>query len=75
MMMRFCVFLISYGLVVISTTQLMIYLNYRSIGYDWQAVASYMISSVDFVIWVLALFCLLMSVFYRGPLRFPFSSK
>lgn len=75
MLMRFCLFLISYGLVVISTTQLMIYLNYRSIGYDWRAVFSYMVASIDFMIWVFALFFLFMSVFYRGPLRFPFSSK
>ncbi len=73
--MRFCLFLISYGLVVMSTTQLMIYLNYRSIGYEWRVVFYYMVRTVDFFIWLISLFILVTSVFYRGPLRFPFSSK
>lgn len=73
--MRFFLFLMSYGLVVISTTQLIMYLNYRTIGYAWSVVFYYMVRTTDFVIWLIALLLLLMSVFYRGPLRFPFSSK
>lgn len=72
--MRFLLFLISYGLLVISSAQLIIYLNYRSLGYDWDAVFYYIIRTADFTIFVTSAIILMIIVFFRGPFGSPFSS-
>ena len=34
-MTRLFIFLISYGLIVITVSQMIFYFNYRSLGYEW----------------------------------------
>lgn len=73
-MTRFFLFLISYGLLVISTSQMIIYLNYRTIGYKWDAVLYYIVRTPDFMILIVSAVTMVIIVFFRGPLRSPFSS-
>lgn len=74
-LLRFFIFLISYGLLISSLTQMILYLNYRSLGYDWSAVFSYIVQTPDFYLLIFALVLLILSVYVRGPLRFPFVLK
>lgn len=74
-MTRFFLFLICYGLLVMSTSQIIIYLNYRSIGYEWDAVFYYIIRTADFMILVVSALTMMIIVFVRGPFGSPFSSE
>lgn len=73
-LIRLFVFLMSYGLLVVSSAQLILYLNYRSLGHDWDAVFYYMIRTADFSIFIGSLLTLMLIVFFRGPFGSPFSS-
>ncbi len=71
-MTRLFLFLISYGLVVISATQIIFYLNYRSLGYEWHQVFYFIIRTGDFALLVVSGIILAITVAYRGPSRSPF---
>ncbi len=71
---RFFIFLLSYGLLVVSSAQLILYLNYRSLGYEWDVVIYYIIRTTDFTIFIGSLITLMLIVFFRGPFGSPFSS-
>ena len=73
-MTRFFLFLISYGLLVMSTAQVIFYFNYRTIGYEWSQVFYFIIRTADFAILVVSAITLMIIVSYRGPSRSPFSS-
>ncbi|SUI99911.1 Uncharacterised protein [Sporosarcina pasteurii] len=73
-MTRFFIFLISYGLLVMSTAQIIIYLNYRTLGHTWDAVLYYIVRTPDFAILVISAVTMIIIVSFRGPLRLPFSS-
>lgn len=73
-MIRFFLFLMSYGLLVISAAQIIIYLNYRTLGYDWDAVLYYIVRTPDFAILIGSGLLMVLIVFSQGPLRSPFSS-
>lgn len=71
-MTRLFLFLISYGLVVISTTQIIFYLNYRSLGYEWRQVFFFIVRTGDFALLVVSVIILTFTVAYRAPSRSPF---
>ena len=73
-MTRFFLFLISYGLVVMSTAQIIFYFNYRTLGYEWNQVFYFIVRTADFAIFITSVLVLMITVSYRGPSRFPFYS-
>lgn len=72
-MNRFVLFLFSYGMCVISCSNLILYLNYRTLGYSWTAVLLYILNSVELYIAGGALILMFIVVYGLGPSRFPFS--
>lgn len=73
-MARFFIFLMSYGLLVVSAAQLVFYFNYRTLGYEWSQVFYFIVRTTDFAVFVGAAILLTIIVSYRGPWRSPFSS-
>ncbi|GLC87745.1 hypothetical protein [Lysinibacillus piscis] len=49
-MFRFFLFLISYGFMILSLGNLVLYLNYRTLGYSWIAVLRFMTQTTEFYI-------------------------
>jgi hypothetical protein len=74
-MTRLFIFLISYGLIVITATQMIFYLNYRSLGYEWGEIVDYIVGSADFALFSIAVIILILSVSVRAPSRLPFSRE
>jgi hypothetical protein len=74
-MTRLFIFLISYGLIVITATQMIFYLNYRSLGYEWSEIVDYIVGSADFALFSIAVIILILSVSVRAPSRLPFSRE
>ncbi|SIT68835.1 hypothetical protein [Edaphobacillus lindanitolerans] len=70
-MNRFFLFLFSYGLCVITMSHLVLYLNYRALGYSWEVVFRHIFSTIDFKVMLASLAVLLLTVSGRGPLRLP----
>lgn len=70
---RFVLFLFSYGICVMSCSNLILYLNYRTLGYSWHAVGWYILSSVELYLAFGALLTMFIVVFAQGPSRSPFS--
>lgn len=75
MITRIFIFLISYGLIVVTVSQMIFYFNYRSFGYSWDQVFYYILRTPDFKLFVIALVMLVLTVSYRAPLRAPFSEE
>lgn len=71
-MTRFFLFLISYGVCVISVSNVLLYLNYRTLGYSWEAVISFILSSHELYIAIGSFFILFIVIFDLIPWRFPF---
>lgn len=72
-MVRYMIFLISYGFTVLSFSNCILYLNYRTLGYSWPAVASFIIQTTEFYIGIVSFIVLLIVVYDLNPLRPPFS--
>ncbi|RQW75482.1 hypothetical protein EBB45_06435 [Lysinibacillus composti] len=72
-MFRFMVFLISYGICVVSISNLILYLNYRTLGYSWRAVANYMLGTTELYLAIVSLGILFILIFDLIPSRSPFS--
>ncbi len=73
-MFRYVVFLISYGLCVMAITNCILYLNYRTLGYSWQAVLSYIINRPEIYLAGICLAIMFIVVYDLIPSRFPSSS-
>lgn len=71
-MLRFMIFLISYGICVISVGNLLLYLNYLALGYSWSAVGSYLLTTAELYLAIGSLIVLFIVVFDLIPSRFPF---
>ncbi|OMC81734.1 hypothetical protein BK130_13795 [Viridibacillus sp. FSL H8-0123] len=71
--MRLLFFLTFYGLIVISSTHMILYLNYRALGYTWTAVFMFILHTVDFKIFIGSSIGLVIVYFSQGPSRLPFS--
>lgn len=72
-MFRYIVFLISYGFTVLSFSNCILYLNYRTLGYSWPAVLSFIVQTAEFYIGLGSLIVLFIVVYDLIPLRPPFS--
>lgn len=74
-MTRFFLFLISYGLIVITASQIIFYFNYRTLGYEWKQVFTYILQTADFYLFILSAIILILTVFVRVPSRLPSSRE
>ncbi|GKV57896.1 hypothetical protein NCCP2222_38430 [Sporosarcina sp. NCCP-2222] len=66
-MTRIFFFLISYGLIVITVTNMIFYLNYVTLGHGWKQVMLFIISTTDFLIFIVATIILILTVYVRAP--------
>lgn len=73
-MFRYVIFLISYGLCVIAITNCILYLNYRTLGYSWRAVLSYLINRPEIYVAGICLASMFIVVYDLIPSRSPSSS-
>ncbi len=74
-MTRLFLFLISYGLIVVTVSNMILYFNYRSLGYEWQQIFYFIMHTADFTLFVLAAITLILTVYVRVPSRLPFSRE
>ena len=72
-MTRFFLFLFSYGLCVMNISHLILYLNYRTLGYSWRVVFMFLLQTVEFYVALGAFIILIIVVFDLNPLRSPSS--
>ncbi len=72
-MTRLFLFLISYGLIVVTVSNMIFYFNYRALGYEWQQIFYYILHTADFMLFVLAVLVLILTVYVRVPSRLPSS--
>ncbi|OXS77098.1 hypothetical protein B1B04_01465 [Lysinibacillus sp. KCTC 33748] len=49
-MVRLFLFLVSYGLLILSVGNLILYLNYRTLGYTWIVVFKFMAQTAAFYV-------------------------
>lgn len=71
-MARVFIFLISYGLIVVTVSHMIFYFNYISLGYSWKQIFLFIIQTADFALFIMAVILLMLSVFARGPSQSPF---
>lgn len=74
-MTRLFLFLMSYGLLVITITHMIFYFNYRSLGYEWKQIFHFIIRTADFTLFVLSALTLILTVGVRAPSRIPSSEE
>jgi phosphoglycerol transferase MdoB-like AlkP superfamily enzyme len=74
-MTRTFLFLISYGLIVITISNMIFYFNYRALGYEWNEIFRYIFQTADFALFVIAACILILTVYVRVPSRLPFSRQ
>lgn len=72
-MFRYVLFLISYGLCIMSITQCILYLNYRTLGYSWSAVFKFLLHTTELYLALGSLIVLFSVVYDLGPSRSPSS--
>ncbi|MDI7742864.1 hypothetical protein QMK38_12700 [Lysinibacillus fusiformis] len=72
-MFRFMLFLFSYGICVMSVGNLLLYLNYRSLGYSWSAVWAFIAGTNELYLAIGSIVILFILIFDLSPSRFPFS--
>lgn len=70
---RFVLFLFCYGLCVMSVSNMILYLNYRTLGYSWHAVLLYIVNGAELYLALAALIGMFSVVYGLGPSRSPFS--
>jgi hypothetical protein len=75
LMTRIFLFLISYGLIVVTVSQIIFYFNYRSFGYDWYQIIYFIIHTADFALFVVATIMIILTVYVRVPSRLPSSRE
>jgi uncharacterized BrkB/YihY/UPF0761 family membrane protein len=74
-MTRIFLFLISYGLIVVTVSQMILYFNFRSLGYDWHQIIYFIIHTADFALFVVAAIMIVLTVYVRVPSRLPSSRE
>lgn len=74
-MTRIFLFLISYGLIVVTVSHMIFYFNYRSLGYDWHQIIYFIIHTADFALFVVSTIMLILTVYVRVPSRLPSSRE
>ncbi len=73
LMTRIFLFLISYGLIVITVSNMILYFNYRSLGYNWHQIFYFIIHTADFALFAVSTIMIILTVYVRVPSRFPSS--
>ncbi|PYF06530.1 hypothetical protein BJ095_109103 [Ureibacillus chungkukjangi] len=71
-MFRFMLFLFSYGICVMSVGNLLLYLNYRTLGYSWSAVWAFIVTTNELYMAIGSIVILFILIFDLSPSRFPF---
>lgn len=56
-----------------SISNIILYLNYRTLGYSWRAVMLYILNSAEFYLAIATLGIMFIVVFALTPSRSPFS--
>ena len=74
-MTRIFLFLISYGLIVVTVSQMIFYFNYRSLGYEWHQIFYFILRTADFALFVIAAIMIILTVYVRVPSRLPSSRE
>ena len=74
-MTRIFLFLISYGLIVVTVSHMIFYFNFRSFGYDWHQIIYFIIHTADFALFVVAAIMIILTVYVRVPSRLPSSRE
>lgn len=74
-MTRIFLFLISYGLIVVTVSHIIFYFNYRSLGYDWHQIIYFIVHTADFALFVVSTIMLILTVYVRVPSRPPSSRE
>lgn len=72
-MTRFVLFLFFYGLSVMSISNMILYLNYRTLGYSWHAVLLYIVHGAELYLLIVAIGGMISVVYGLSPSRSPFS--
>lgn len=72
-MLRFVIFLISYGCTVVAFSHCILYLNYRTLGYSWKVVLTFITQTTEFYIGIVSFAVLLSAMYALDPLRSPSS--
>ncbi|AWE06441.1 hypothetical protein DCE79_03155 [Lysinibacillus sp. 2017] len=72
-MTRFVLFLFCYGICVMSISNIILYLNYRTLGYSWHAVLLYIFNSAELYMFFGAIIGMFIVVYALSPSRSPFS--
>lgn len=70
---RFVIFLFCYGICVMSLSNIILYLNYRTLGYSWHAVMLYILNSVEMYLALGTLGIMFIVVYGLNPSRSPSS--
>lgn len=71
-MFRFILFLFNYGICVMSFGNLLLYLNYRTLGYSWPAVWAFILGTYELYLGIGSLIVLFILIFDLIPSRSPF---
>ncbi|NYF23985.1 magnesium-transporting ATPase (P-type) [Sporosarcina sp. JAI121] len=74
-MTRVILFLISYGLIVITVSNMISYFNYVSLGYDWGQIFYFILHTADFTLFVFSAVIIILTVYVRVPSRLPSSRE
>lgn len=74
-MTRVILFLISYGLIVITVSNMISYFNYVSLGYDWSQIFYFILHTADFTLFVFSAVIIILTVYVRVPSRLPSSRE
>lgn len=72
-MTRFVIFLFCYGICAMSISNIILYLNYRTLGYTWHAVLLYILNSAEIYLALGAIIGMFIVVYAPSPSRSPFS--
>jgi hypothetical protein len=75
LMTRIFLFLISYGLIVVTVSNIILYFNYRSLGYGWYQIFYFIIHTADFALLVISTIMIILTVYVRVPSRLPSSRR
>lgn len=68
---RFFIFLSSYCVIVVTLANLLFYLNYSALGYDYKQIMWFILQSTDFLLLIGAIILLLLTVYVPSPSRPP----
>ena len=66
MPLRFLIFLIGFGLTVIGSTYVILYLNLFTIGYNFLEYVHFIIRRLECLILILGIILMIFSIFFKG---------